>query len=272
VHLYRGYGLTIRSALAIPGAIPIAPPGAIDIDIRFGAAAPGPVSRRWGPYEIGPAGFVFAQPGVARYFCPDARTMLIERDGAAADADVAAMLVATAMPALLWSRGEIVLHAAAAMLPGSSRAVAVLGPSGSGKSTLLAGLLARGAHALADDSVCLRITDGIVTASGLPGGWHAPLTPHAPIRPFHPVPIDRQLAECPLGAMLFLGDPAGRPRALTGAAALTALLANRHRDRIARLSGREAAFLAGLAAITKAVAMYEIPAHATPHLAPNGFP
>lgn len=233
-----------------------------EIEISFGEEEIGSLRREEGPYRIGDHGFEIAVPAVARYRCFDGRRIWIApHDGVGAD-DVAAMLIATVLPAMLWARGDVVLHAACALLPGDEYAVAVAGPSGSGKSTWLAAAVAAGWRVIADDSVRLRHRDGVVLASGLPAGWFGPLTDGEPQRPFHRVPSAIQLPEHALRALFVLTPGNADPVQLRGTAALEALLQNRHRPRIARLLGQEAAMLPRLAEIRRSVAIHTVPAHA----------
>lgn len=225
-----------------------------DIDIRFGVGEIGPECAVEGPYRVGPCGFEFAMPGVARYACVGDRVLIAPEPGAS-EADIATMLVATVLPALLWASGEIVLHAAAFVDPRHARAIAVAGPSGTGKSTLLAQAVAAGARVIADDSVCLRAS----VASGLPGGWYDPLVAGKAERRFNPVPAAVQLAEHPLAHILILTPGLDVPRVLRGADAVKALLDNRHRPRIARLMGHEPALLSKLAAICASIPIIAVP-------------
>ena len=80
------------------------------------------------------------------------------------------MLMATALPAALWMRGETVLHAGAVLLPGMTHAVAFAGASGSGKSTMLRALLEHGARLVADDTVCVRAAANGYQVAGLSAG------------------------------------------------------------------------------------------------------
>jgi hypothetical protein len=82
--------------------------------------------------------------------------------------EIEALLVATALPAILWMRGRFVLHAAAVLMPGRDAAIAIAGPSGVGKSAALAQLIVRGAAVLADDSVSVAVGASGLIASGLP--------------------------------------------------------------------------------------------------------
>ena len=190
----------------------------------------------------------FDPPGVARYRCTTEGIDVMP----IADADldhVDALLIATALPALLWLQGDIVLHASAVVPPGDTRALAIAGPSGSGKSHRAAALLAEGARLVADDSIAVR--GGV--CSGLAGGYHLGMR-GAEDRPFHAVPDGCRAA--PLGTVIVLDDGPARYERLTGVAALQALLANRHRAGVPRLCGLEAPGLAGIAHLARAARVF----------------
>jgi len=230
--LVRAYCLTIRSTLEIPGAL-TGGAGPVDIVISEGPVPAEGAQQR--PYLLREDGrLVFEMAGVARYLC-DPQSIVFERVDDAPDATIAGYLIATALPALLWMRGEIVLHAAAAMLPGATSAFAVMGESGSGKSTLLRALVAMGARIVADDTICVRQTATGVEASGLAGGYFLGEAP----RVFHPV--EGGLDGAPLAGIALLETPraAGPPEIhrVPRLEALTTLIANRHRPRVPLLLG-----------------------------------
>lgn len=143
-----GYGLRLASQLAVPGAMPEAGDAAPDVMI----VREPPTSTQAGPvYALMPDGLQFMCAGVATYRI-GTDTIAVAPDPDAAPGAVSGMLVATALPALLWLRGRFVLHAAAAQLAGGD-AVAIAGGTGSGKSTVLAQLVDAGAALLGDDTI-----------------------------------------------------------------------------------------------------------------------
>lgn len=195
--------------------------------------------------------------GIALYRCDAGARIVVERIGDRSESDVANYLIATALPALLWMRGEIVLHVAAAIVPGARRAIAIGGVSGGGKSTILGQLVAMGASVVADDTLCLRFDGPDMTVSGLAGGYfvaNGGAAKGAP-REFEIVSSEHQVASARLAGLVMLGARAesGGPtfRTLSGVTALEALLASRHRPRIPTLLGKNKALLPVLARLSE---------------------
>jgi len=253
VHLI-GYDRAIDSMLPVPGAIE-AKPGAREaasLSIRLLEAGSEPPSEPL--YRLDGQILRFAPPGVGSYRC--SRDEIAIAPEAAADMrNVTALLLATALPAAMWMSGATILHAAAVRLPGQDNALAFAGPSGIGKSTLAAGLVERGADLIGDDTLCIRARDGAPLASGLPGGWFA-ARPGSPLRHFHS--SRSTVRRCPLGAIVILSEKAlpGPPERLPPVAAIEQLLANRHRPRIPRLLGIEAAVLQFCSFLAHRVPLY----------------
>lgn len=254
---YRGYGHAIRSTVVIPGAIALPDATTEDAEIHIDERplAISTATRVVGPYRLCPEGLCFEAPGVARYLCTEEQ-IVVERASCARDDLVGGFLVATALPACLWMRGEFVLHAGAIMLPGSDAAVGIAGASGSGKSVVLSQLVDTGGKLVADDTLTLGPEAPGAVASGLPGGYMLGRDP----RVFHAVPPATSLRSAPLGALAILRLPRDPNRVgfsrLTGADAVAALLANRHRPRIPALLGLERAHLALLAELASQLPIY----------------
>ena len=251
------FGLPIASAFELPGTCAMLSVGAPELRIVRGTADF--TNRELEPTELGAyqrsgEQLLFHPRGVARYLVEQNR-LTIEP---AVDADaeqVASLLIATALPAALWMRGDLVLHAAAAILPGESRALAFTAPSGFGKTHLLTRLLAQGANVLAEDVLCVR---GGAVGSGLPGC----LFPRIPGRPASErlqvdVPADRQRATAVVGALIVLTrDTDSSPRRLHGAGALQAVLASFHRPLVPRLLGTLPGLLPRVAALLQELQVY----------------
>lgn len=186
--------------------------------------------------------------------------MTVERIGDTREDVAASYLIATALPALLWMRGEIVLHAAAAVLPGAAGAIAIGGASGTGKSTVLRQLVAAGASVVADDSLCLRFSGAAMTVSGLAGGYFVAEADNDSARRLEIVPPEYQIRAAPLAGLVMLGArlSSGGPafQALSGVAALEALLTSRHRPRIPTLLGNNKGMLPVLARLSETLPVH----------------
>jgi hypothetical protein len=259
---YLAYDLVIYSALPIPGGValehddPRVARGA-DAHIVLGDTALVGAARALGPYRLAGDALLFEMPGVARYRCEAGARITVERSAGASDAAIAGYLIATALPALLWMRGDIVLHMAAAVLPGMSGAIAFGGATGSGKSSILEQLVAAGASMVADDTMCVRfdgqdpISGPVV--SGLPGGYF--LADGGAARTFRTVPPGQRVSSARLAGVVTLGSRMASGNAgfhlLTGASAFEALLAARHRPRVPTLLGRDKALLPVLARLSR---------------------
>jgi hypothetical protein len=228
---YLAFGLRARSTIDIPGAIRTAE-GAADLTIGCDAVTLPEGGATLPPYTLAGDGFVFEMPDLARYH-HDAGTITVDPLPGADSEMVAAMLIATMLPATIWARGGFMLHAAAAIPPGGTHAVAIAGPSGSGKSTLLARMVADGWTVVAEDSVSLDEDAGGVFAAGLPGiVWRSDGDDRSQ-RTAMPVPSAQQAARAPLAAILYIeaGGTGDTPEIveLPAIKAIEALLANRHR-------------------------------------------
>lgn len=262
-HRYRGYGLSIDSVFLIPGAVTTAFDQArAEIVIRAGTAAIGQVDAAIGPYTRSAAGLLLDVPDVARYLALSPGELIVEPCPGADAEDVAALLVATALPMLLWMRGGIVLHAAGVVLPGAHGALALAGPSGIGKSTLARRLVERGAGFVGDDSLHITSAEAGPMAGGLCASCFLPDAQRSAQRRVHPIPAFAQVARAPLAAIIILARAADRPVAppqrLAGPAAIEAVLQNRHRPRVPAILGKHAALLPDLMALSRAVPVYRL--------------
>ena len=232
----------------------------VDIEIIEGdAALPNP-TRVSGPYRLAGNSLLFEMPQIARYRCDAGAHIIVERIGETPQNVAATYLIATALPALLWMRGDIVFHAAAALLPGATDAIAIGGASGSGKSTILRQLVAAGGALVADDTLCLRFDGPKLTVSGLAGGYFVAGTGEDISRRFEIVSPGQQRVSATLAGLVMLGartesrEPAFR--ALSGVAALEALLASRHRPRIPTLLGKNPSILPVLARLSEVLPIH----------------
>ncbi len=228
-----GYGLRLASQLTVPGAVANDDRAAPDVTITLEAARamePAPL------YTLTDTGLIFTCPQLATYRIAR-ESIAVVPDPAAASEMVSGMLVATALPALLWLRGQFVLHAAAVRFADGA-AVAIAGPTGSGKSTVLAQLVADGAALIGDDTIAFAPATG-TSACGLSGGWFESLADGS--RRFVSTPSGQSCSDAAIGALLVLETGAtgdGRIMGRAGVAALTAFLANRHRPKVPALIGQ----------------------------------
>lgn len=244
---FRAYGLNIASEFDIPGGIRAEVSSFnADIVIRKGAASIGEVQATSGPYSRNGKALLFDAAGVARYFAPSSRKLFIEPNRDADPRHVCELLIATALPMLLWMRGGIVLHAAGIVPAGMDGAIAIAGPSGIGKSTLAVGLMQAGGRLVGDDSLWVTLRNGNANVSGLSEALFQSNEPNYP-RARISIPLESQVEEVSLCAIITLrindSEPPAAPRMLQGPDAIEALLRVRHRPKIPAILGLEAALL-----------------------------
>lgn len=253
-----GFGLTIASDCAIRGTRADDADAARAADIvvetlqpRSPHATPSPV------YHWDGETLTFTAAGVARYRCRPGGITIAAETGADPEL-VEDLLIATALPAVLWLRGECVLHAAALVGSGGT-ALAIAGPSGVGKSTVVSQSIAGdGGAFLADDTVRLVRQGERICGSGLGGGYHL-LGAVGAARAFRDAGT-RPIADVmPIGAIAFLSRTAGPPslRRLDTLGGVERLLADQHRPAIPALIGRAADTLAFFAYVAQHCEMYE---------------
>lgn len=257
---FRAFDLTIDSEFDLPGAVEVdGGAGAADIVILGGHATLAGATASLGPYRMAGNRVEFTAPGVGRYLIDAGAKIVVEADPGGDRDMLAALLIATALPAALWMRGDMAIHACGAVPVGASGAIAVTAPSGGGKSTLLATWAEAGAAVVADDVVRLSATDAVVTASGLPGGCFLPL-PDSDERRFLAFSSDQMVASATLKALVQLDFAPGPPRLerLDSLAAVQLLLAARHRPKVPTLLGKNGALLATCGLLARKVAMYRL--------------
>ncbi len=263
----RAFGLHIQSDFPLPGTQPGSQDQLPDLHITHAKIKPHPPGRHLGPYTLHPDGtldFTMSSGLMRCRIDPSGTHITVDPAPGALPEDVSAILCATAIPAALWLRGTLLIHAAAVVLPDSSRAVAIAGPSGSGKSTLLHALLRQGARVLTDDVLAVSST---FQATGLPASIQQrdpappPSSTQLEPRTYLPVPPTSQCSSAPLAAILILNGTPTSTR-LHGPAALQALLRNLHRPRVPELLGRTPALFPQLAHLAAHIPIYSW--HPTP--------
>lgn len=253
LHQFVVFGEVVRSEIPIEGAIRDLSSMRPTIRVERGNVTGDRVRDTSGSYELRTDGsLVFTAGGVGRYLCcPDGR-LVIDADDGADPAHVAALLEATALPAMIWllDPDSLLLHAAAVVPEGDTTAVAILAPTRGGKSTVLAQLLDEGCSVVADDVVRVRLVGQTIVVAGLPsvirqrsGGADA----LGDLRRSFEVPARRQVASASLGALVLLerAVAASSPPCthVSPGEALRAILAHRHRRRVPELLCREPAGL-----------------------------
>ena len=235
-HRLFGFRQVLDSAIAIPGAI--APP---DTDVSTPAlsitATTGPAPCPGDLYRCEGDAFIYSLADTVSFRCTP-RNIGITAPGDADPALIAELLIANALPAVLWQQGSFMLHAAAIVLPGQTGAIAIAGASGMGKSSVAAALLAHGAKLVGDDTVAIDCGAAGVTASGLPGGLFDAIVSGEP-RGFRPVATDRSIPSAPLAGIVLLADreAAFRFEPVTRLRAVELVLAQQHRPGIPSLLG-----------------------------------
>lgn len=153
---YNTYGLTIKSALALPElsvALGENEPAA-DVTVRFASIhAEGlPGGAQLGPFLWATPHALWLQvPQVARFLVQDGREILIDPEPGIDEDSLRVFLLGSAFGALLFQRGHLVLHGNAIRI--GDQCMVCVGHSGAGKSTLAAGFMQRGHEILADDVV-----------------------------------------------------------------------------------------------------------------------
>jgi hypothetical protein len=154
---YTCYGLTIACELALPelatniGVQTDTPP---DVSISVGQVCPDGLQqgRQLGPFLwASPNQLWLRVPDVARFLVSDGSTIMVAPEGGADEDSIRVFLLGSALGALLFQRGYLVLHGNAIRI--GDQCMVCVGPSGAGKSTLAAGFMQRGYEVLADDVV-----------------------------------------------------------------------------------------------------------------------
>jgi hypothetical protein len=154
---YNAYLLSIESDLALPELQ--AQPMSSSLSVPDVLVQRGPVdmSSRPGGVQVSPFTWVSARqfwlivPEVARFLVQDGRHIVVDIAPGVDEASVRLFLLGSAMGALLFQRGLLVLHGNAVRV--GDQCMVCVGHSGAGKSTTAAGFAGRGHQVLADDVV-----------------------------------------------------------------------------------------------------------------------
>ena len=226
-----GFGLELASDLWVPGAVAVAPQTnapSVRIAILDACAADPDVQ-----FICEGEAIVYHHP-TGIFLCFPDRIEIAPCEPPDLE-DLGALLVANALPAVLWQRGAFVLHAACVRLPGGLT-IAIAGPSGAGKSRLAAGFVEAGAELVGDDSLALNACEEGVLATGLPGGWFS-RGKDSSSRAFVPTPAGRAGGTVRLDLLAVLSEAGSALQHLAPLAALEILMQNRHRPQVPELLG-----------------------------------
>ena len=159
---YRLYGLIAESHWPLPECLPASSEAVPDIQIIKGSVPEqGIDADSDDAYEQSTGGeFWLNVEQVARYWIRHGREILIEPYPEADEASIRVYLLGSAIGALLFQRGLLLIHGNAIEVDGGC--LVCVGDSGAGKSTLAAAFLQQGHRLLADDVVPVD-ADGLAT-------------------------------------------------------------------------------------------------------------
>lgn len=193
-------------------------------------------------FSLSAEAFLMNIPGVARYLVQGGAEITVEKEFIALDSDVLTYALGTAMGVLLLQRGVLPFHGSAVRTP--QGAVMFCGTQGAGKSTTAAALCQLGWEFMSDDVCAVYFSDGCpILFPGLSGaklaadsftyvnGGAPASSPVAPILQKYGFSFSSSCDPAPLTAICILepSDDALSIRPLTGAARLTAVIAQLYR-------------------------------------------
>ena len=228
-----------------------------------------------GPYSSArPGQLLRVVPSVGRFMASEGTRLDYWLEEGADPAAVEALLRGGVLGALIQQRDELPLHATTLVAPGRPFALALAGASGAGKSTTAYELLRRGWTMLSDDLTRVTIEGEVPIA--WPGRSQLRLLPDA-CRRFGLNPAD--LAPAPKGVGKYVlqlerhetpialsslielqpGEGAAALDAVTGAAAVRALLRQTYRPHYLKALGRTADHFALVAACARRVRVLKLP-------------
>ena len=282
---YAMFGLNVASDVALPIRTPLASAdGPIDVTMRLGDVP----ERLETACQHGPNWWADAQrflldlPGVGRFLAVDGCRVTIQpAPGVPAD-DILIFAIGTAMAAILYQRGAMLLHGAAVSHQG--RVFIFCGPSGAGKSTLAAAL-GRAGCAFVSDDVCaighlddgtpyvepdgrvLRLYADSIEYAGLNDAVGSKV--RMQVEKFHVIPPSREPPQAPpagnvspLAAIYMLADsnPVDTPgiTRLSSISAAQALLRQSYRRRVALAYSQQGQPAARTAALLSRIGVYNL--------------
>ena len=155
---YNCYGLTLQSQIPLPElqslSVRLVDADGPEVEIRLGRLAKDglPDGNQLGPFVWIKATTLWLKVvNVATFLVSDGRRIIVDPHPGIDDDSVRAFLLGSALGALLFQRGHLVLHGNAIRI--GDQCMICIGRSGAGKSTLAAGFMQRGYSILADDVV-----------------------------------------------------------------------------------------------------------------------
>jgi hypothetical protein len=158
---YSISGLIVASDIPLPmlQSLDLSGQPTVDVTMRLGEVPEHleAVQHRGANWSVHGQRFLLDLPGIGRFLAMDGRSLTLQPAPGIAVDDILVFAMGTALAAILYQRGALLLHGAAVVHRG--RSYVFCGPSGAGKSTL-AGALCRWACSLASDDVCaVELTD-----------------------------------------------------------------------------------------------------------------
>lgn len=153
---YTAYNLSVDSEIDLPELFPMHTSNAepADVKIHFGSIAPEGLAngQQLGPFLwAAPESLWLQVPQVARFLVDNGNAIRIDPEPGIDEDSIRVFLLGSALGALLFQRGYLVLHGNAIRI--GEQCMVCVGHSGAGKSTLAAGFMLRGYDILADDVV-----------------------------------------------------------------------------------------------------------------------
>jgi len=274
---YRLFGLDVVSDIRLDELGDAAAPSATpDVVIRHERIPPID-GEQVENFSVTPGGAgILNVVGAGRFLIEDGRRILVEPDPAGSERNVRLFLLGSAFGSILHQRGLLPLHANAIEIGG--KAIAFLGHSGAGKSTMAAWFHDHGFNDLADD-VCVVTQEGArpIAHPGIPRLrlWREALEASGRNVAEHELSFDdmdkynvatraREGAEpLPLGAVYLLeraeaGTAGTVITALSGMAAVDALVSNTYRGGYLTMMGGTARHLAACVALARAVPVFTV--------------
>ncbi len=159
-HRYQLHGLVVESTIEFPELPSLTTPGPADVLIDVGqtpARLDNPF-KSGGCYQVDRETFLIWLEGQARFLVSNGRSIRVEPEIGADEAEVRRLLLSSPLAALLLQRGTTPFHASAVSIDGAG--VVFLGGPCAGKSTLAARFLAQGFRILADDISVVHFDEG----------------------------------------------------------------------------------------------------------------